>query len=76
MSTETEFLEKYMSWTGSMDAEEAKMKFIVNAVDDGWSVKKRDESYMFSKKHLRDRRILRNDYLTTFIAQHGHFGSS
>lgn len=44
-----------------------KMKFIMNALEKGWSVKKRNESYIFSKKHEGKREIFRDDYLETFI---------
>ena len=29
-----------------------KMIFLFNALEDGWSVKKRNDSYIFAKKHL------------------------
>ena len=29
-----------------------KMKFIMNALNEGWSVKKKSETYIFTKKHL------------------------
>jgi len=44
-----------------------KMTFIMNALDQGWSVKKEDEKYVFSKKHEGKREIFREDYLRTFI---------
>ena len=28
-----------------------KMKFVYNAINDGWSVKKRNDKYIFAKKH-------------------------
>lgn len=45
-----------------------RMLFISNALEQGWSVKKRDDSYIFSKKHEGKREIFRNDYLDKFIA--------
>jgi len=44
-----------------------KMRFIVNAIDKGWSVRKRDESYIFSKKHEGRKEIFRDVYLDNFI---------
>ena len=44
-----------------------KMTFIMNALDQGWSVKKEDDKYVFSKKHEGKREIFREDYLRTFI---------
>jgi hypothetical protein len=46
------------------------MKFIWNAIEKGWAVKKRDDSYIFSKKHEGKREIFMDTYLETFIAQH------
>jgi hypothetical protein len=44
-----------------------KMIFIINAIEKGWSVKKIDDSYIFTKKHEGKKEIFQNDYLETFI---------
>lgn len=44
-----------------------KMIFIINAVEDGWSVKKIDDSYIFTKKHEGKKEIFQNEYLDKFI---------
>jgi len=44
-----------------------KMKFILNAVDTGWSVKKVDDNYIFTKKHEGKREVFMADYLEKFI---------
>jgi hypothetical protein len=44
-----------------------KMRFIMNALERGWSVKKRNNSYIFSKKHEGKREVFRDNYLETFI---------
>ena len=44
-----------------------KMFFIFNALNDGWSIKKRKDSYVFTKKHEGRKEILSDDYLITFI---------
>jgi hypothetical protein len=44
-----------------------KMVFIVNAIDQGWSVKKVQDSYIFSKKHENRKEIFQQDYLEKFI---------
>lgn len=44
-----------------------KMKFIMNALEKGWAVKKRNDSYIFSKKHEGKREVFRDNYLETFI---------
>lgn len=47
-----------------------KMIFITNAIEDGWSVKKRRNSYFFFKKHENRREIFMDEYLTHFIYGH------
>lgn len=44
-----------------------KMIFIINAVEDGWSVKKIEDSYIFTKKHEGKKEIFQNEYLEKFI---------
>jgi hypothetical protein len=44
-----------------------KMFFIHNAVEQGWTVKKNEESYIFTKKHDNRREIFQSDYLEKFI---------
>ena len=44
-----------------------KMSFIFNAVDAGWSVKKRDDKYIFAKKHEGEKEIYLDTYLQQFI---------
>lgn len=44
-----------------------KMMFIMNALDNGWSVKKSTDSYIFTKKHENRREIFQEDYLEHFL---------
>ena len=44
-----------------------KMKFIMNALENGWSVKKIDDQYIFTKKHEGRREVFMADYLEKFI---------
>ena len=44
-----------------------KMLFIHNAIDAGWSVKKRNEKYFFSKKHENKKEVYLETYLQKFI---------
>ena len=55
-----------------------KMVFINNAIEEGWTVKKNDESdsYIFTKKHENRREIFQSDYLEKFIQQSALEGSS
>jgi hypothetical protein len=44
-----------------------KMFFIQNALDQGWTIKKSDDSYIFTKKHENRREIFQENYLETFL---------
>ncbi len=44
-----------------------KMIFIMNALEKGWSVKKREGSYIFIKKHENRREVFLENYLETFV---------
>jgi hypothetical protein len=44
-----------------------KMIFIMNALETGWSVKKNEESYIFTKKHENKREVFMEKYLENFI---------
>ena len=49
------------------DATLQKMIFLINALEDGWSVKKDKESFVFTKKHENKREIFQKDYLERFL---------
>jgi hypothetical protein len=44
-----------------------KMIFITNALEQGWSVKKSNDSYIFTKKHENRREIFQENYLENFV---------
>ena len=44
-----------------------KMKLLYNALDDGWSIKKKDNSYIFTKKHENKKEIIEDTYLLKFM---------
>lgn len=44
-----------------------KMKFIMNALEDGWSVKKKQDTYIFTKKHEKKREVFEEKYLENFV---------
>jgi len=48
-------------------AMQQKMKFIMNALENGWSVKKIEDQYIFTKKHEGRREVFMADYLEKFI---------
>lgn len=45
----------------------------MNALESGWSVKKRKGSYVFSKKHEGRKEILRDGYLAKFLEDNMEF---
>ena len=45
------------------------MAFIYNAVESGWSVKKRKEAYVFTKNHEGKKEVLLDDYLKRFMLE-------
>ena len=52
----------------SMDGSKfQKMMFIFNAINDGWTIKKRDGSYIFSKNHENKKEVFTDSYLGTFL---------
>ena len=44
-----------------------KMRFIFNALETGWDVKKRKSVYIFSKKHEGKKEIFEESFLQEFI---------
>lgn len=50
-----------------------KMVFIMNAMEHGWTVKKSDDSYIFTKKHENKKEIFQENYLESFVV--GNFAS-
>jgi hypothetical protein len=44
-----------------------KMNLIYNALDEGWSIKKKDNSYIFTKKHENKKEVLEDSYILKFL---------
>ena len=44
-----------------------KMAFMYNAIEDGWSIKKNNDNYIFTKNHEGKREILLDSYLQKFM---------
>ena len=44
-----------------------KMVFLFNALDNGWSIKKRKESYIFTKNHEGKKEVFDETYLAIFM---------
>jgi hypothetical protein len=49
------------------DKEYYKMKFIFNAIEQGWSVRKKDNLYIFKTKHNNKEEVFNEDYLEEFV---------
>tara|TARA_Y100000588_G_C13515210_1_gene611145 strand:+ start:234 stop:467 length:234 start_codon:yes stop_codon:yes gene_type:complete len=46
-----------------------KMAFLFNALENGWTIKKNSEAYIFSKKHEGKKEVFLDTYLRRFIVQ-------
>jgi hypothetical protein len=44
-----------------------KMILLYNSIDQGWTVKKNNNSYIFSKKHENKKEVLDDSYLLKFM---------
>jgi hypothetical protein len=45
----------------------AKIVFIYNALESGWTITKRDDNYIFKKKHGEKKEVFEEAYLKSFI---------
>lgn len=53
-----------------------KMIFLYNALDKGWNIHKKDNSYIFKKKHQGKQEIFEDAYLSSFIKENCIIDSS
>jgi len=60
-------METYMEQIQISKKDFQKMVFIMNALSDGWTVKKSEESYIFTKKHEGKKEVFQSEYLEKFI---------
>jgi hypothetical protein len=44
-----------------------KMMLLYNAIEDGWSIKKKNNSYIFSKNHENKKEVYEDTYLLKFM---------
>jgi hypothetical protein len=44
-----------------------KMILVFNSIEQGWSVKKRNDSYVFTKNHEGKKEVLEDSYLLKFM---------
>lgn len=52
------------------------MIFIMNAIESGWSVKKHQDSYVFTKKHENKREVFMDSYLEKFVISNASTAAS
>ena len=50
-----------------------KMLLLFNTVEDGWTIKKKDNSYVFIKKHENKKEIFDESYLLKFMKTNLNF---
>ena len=53
----------------NLDIISKKMIFIYNALENGWSVKKRENTFIFTKKHEGKKEVFSNEYLLTVMKE-------
>ena len=46
-----------------------KMIFIYNALEKGWTIKKKNNTYVFTKNHEGKKEVLLEDYLKRFMLE-------
>jgi hypothetical protein len=44
-----------------------KMLLLFNSIEEGWSVKKRNDAYVFTKNHEGKKEVLEDNYLLKFM---------
>ena len=53
-----------------------KMKFIYNALENGWAIKKKKDLYIFTKNHEGKKEVLLDEYLKRFMVTNMDFNNS
>jgi hypothetical protein len=56
----------------SKNIKNKKMEFIWNALEDGWEIRKKDNSYIFSKEHMGKKEVFSESFLRAFIVKNLH----
>ena len=50
-----------------------KMIFIFNALEEGWNIQKKNDSYVFNKLHEENKEIFLDSYLKNFVENNFDF---
>lgn len=48
----------------------SKIIFIYNALEDGWTIKKLNNKYIFSKRKTKEKQIFSENFLNNFITKY------
>jgi hypothetical protein len=51
-----------------------KMAFLYNALENGWTIKKKNHSYVFTKNHEGKKEVYLDDYLKKFMKDNFEIG--
>lgn len=62
-----EFNEYFKNTQKIDNIEQHKMIFILNALENGWTIKKKNQKYIFKKKHNNKKEVFSEKYLKDFI---------
>ena len=46
-----------------------KMFFILNSLNDGWTIRKQNDNFIFTKKHEGKKEVMTEGYLKEFIVK-------
>ena len=52
-----------------------KMVFLYNALENGWSIKKRKDSYIFTKNHEGKKEVFDESYLSIFMKENANINN-
>jgi len=52
------------------DKDLSKINFIYKAIEDGWSIKKINNTYIFKKRHENKKKYISEEFLRKFILKY------
>lgn len=50
-----------------------KMVFVFNALNDGWSISKKQDTYIFTKDHEQKKEVWEDNFLDSFLHENFSF---
>jgi hypothetical protein len=77
MNTSTNILVNVLE-PGQVEIDQIKFKkmvFLYNALDNGWSIKKKQDSYIFTKNHEGKKEIFDEGYLAIFMKDNANINN-